>query len=196
MTREECLQFQFAYERVAMYYRRMLLVSSTQGRKSNYEKICYEINDYPELKKYWRICDEAFKYTDKVYQLKELEEYYYKTTLENQVQELPHPTTTKCCSYIVILEKEGCLKVGKTNNFNSRMKALATQYGTVRPIHTFDFDNDEDAFLMEIVLHKYFKQKYPYNFIPQDRFKNADFTLEDLIALEKSAQKIRDIEWF
>ena len=196
MTREEYMQFQFAYERVVVYYKRMLLVTTTQGRRNNYERICAEITNYPELKQYWRIYDNAYKYSDKVYHLKELEEYFYQTTFESQVKELPHPITDACCSYIVALEKANCLKVGKTNNFSTRMKALDKQYGKVRPLHTFDFDNDEDAFIMEIVLHKYFKEKYPYNFIPQDRFQNADFTLEDLIALEKSAQKIREMKWF
>lgn len=196
MTREEYMQFQFAYERVAVYYRRMLLVTTSQSRRNNYERICAEIANCPELKQYWRIYDSAYKYSDKVHHLKELEEYFYQTTFENQVKELPHPTTDACCSYIVALEKVNCLKVGKTNSFNARMKALDKQYGKVRPLHTFDFDNDEDAFIMEIVLHKYFKEKYPYNFIPQDRFQDADFTLEDLIALEKSAQKIREMKWF
>ena len=196
MTREEYLQLEFAYDRVLNYYNRMLNVSTTTGRKNNFERICIEIQKYPALEEYWKIFHEGYRYAEKVRCLKQWETSPFKTTFENQVAELPHSTTEACCSYIVVLEKEKCIKVGKTNNFNSRMKSLANQYGTVRPLHVFDFDNEEDAYIMEVVLHKYFKERYPDSFIPQDRFKDADFTLADLIALEKSAQKIREIKWF
>lgn len=101
------------------------------------------------------------------------------------------------CAYIVELEDKNQIKVGKTDNFAQRKKDLEKQYGTVNTIHLFKFEDTEDAYMMEVLLHRFFKQYYPNSrFIPQDRFENADYTLAELEMLDKVAEELKNKKWF
>jgi excinuclease UvrABC nuclease subunit len=106
-------------------------------------------------------------------------------------------TPNDCGAYIIFLKEHDMIKVGKAKNFYARVNQLRNQYGEILPIHLFTFDNEEDAYMMEIVLHKYYKEKYPNSqFIPQDRFAKAGCSLADIEILSQAARKIKQTNWF
>ena len=103
----------------------------------------------------------------------------------------------KPCAYVIILP-DGMLKVGKANNFSNRVNTISSMYSLkgITVLHTFTFDNQEDAYIMEVVLHKYYKGKEKVIFHPQDRFENATFTEEDAKNLAFAESAIKRIKWF
>ena len=103
----------------------------------------------------------------------------------------------EACAYVMYLEDHNMIKVGKTVNLKNRVSDLSKQYGSVRVLHTFGFSNEEDAFIMEVLLHKYYKKYYKEcMFCPQDRFIGADLNSTDIQILEKAAEEIRIKKWF
>lgn len=185
-----------AYDDIQTYYNRMQIVGTTSDRKSNYERICGVVDECPQIAQYWEIREEKRFYKDKVVKIQEL--VITTITIEDEV----YPTETlgnsdACCAYILLLEQCDLIKVGKAKNFKKRLASLRSQYGKITPLHLFEFDNEEDAYIMEVLLHKYYKEKYPNsNFIPQDRFGFAGLTVADLESLTKVAEKIRKEIWF
>lgn len=87
-------------------------------------------------------------------------------------------------------------KVGMTSHLTQRMNQLKKKYGTPRILALYNFDNVEDAYIMEVLLHKYFKQKNIVEFIPQDRFLGRVFFQTDLPILESVAEELRGKKWF
>lgn len=79
--------------------------------------------------------------------------------------------TKKCSSYAYIIRiDENIIKVGKTNNVDRRMYELKRQYPNICLLKSYEFTNEEDAYIFEIILHRYFKIATVNSFIPQDRF--------------------------
>lgn len=185
-----------AYDDIQTYYNRMQIAGTTNGRKSNYERICGVINECPQITQYWEIKEEKRFYKDKVVKIQEL--IITSITIENKVYSTEILSKSNaCCAYILLLEHYDLIKVGKAKNFKKRLVSLRKQYGKITPLHLFEFDNEEDAYIMEIVLHKYYKKMYPNNnFIPQDRFGFVGLTVTDLEILTKVAEKIRKEKWF
>lgn len=78
---------------------------------------------------------------------------------------------SKACSYAYVMRiDENTIKVGKTNNIDKRMYQLKNQYPNIHLLKKYDFTNEEDAYMFEIILHRYFKMATVDSFIPQDRF--------------------------
>lgn len=188
-----------AYDKIEIYYERMHSVTSTSGRRSNYEKIESIMAECPEVKEFWGLRD-SFKYTEKVVRIKSfavatrsadiIGSWLYDSSVHGYI-----PTTS--CAYIVYLEDLQMIKVGKANDFKSRVKSLSYSYGKITPLQVFEFADEEDAYLMEVLLHKYYKKHYPNStFVPQDRFENANYTLDDKRVLIKVADEIRMKYWF
>lgn len=181
------LTIEQANNEIEIYYHRMLGCTSSMGKRSNYYKIVDIIREIPEMEKYWGLAPQQLRYKDKVFK-----------RIEN-AQELAIEYTTftdLACAYIVYLEDIKMLKVGKANNFEKRLYQLNNQYGKVTPIFVFNFEDEDNAYLMEVLLHKYFKRKYPYNFIPQDRFVNAICSIKDINILKGIAEEIKNKKWF
>lgn len=144
------------------------------------------LNRYPNLTTFIKINEKERFYKNKV-RFFELWSFYYTLTKEY----------SGICAYIVELEDKNQIKVGKAKNFDRRKRELENQYGTVNTIHLFKFDDEEDAYMMEVLLHRFFKQYYPNSrFIPQDRFENADYTLTELEMLDRVAEELRNKKWF
>lgn len=190
-----------AYETIEHYYNRMLIIGTTSGRKYQYERICGVMIDCPEVRQYWEIKYGEFYYKDRVVKIQE----YTKPTVTVIDSNITLPDIfwdiecggTICCSYILYLKDLDMIKVGKAKDFKKRYKQLSREYGEVIPLHWFEFDNEEDAYIMEVILHKYYKEKYPNsNFIPQDRFGEAGLTVADLETLTQVAERIRTENWF
>ena len=102
--------------------------------------------------------------------------------------------------YLILLPNE-VLKVGKTVNFEQRMNRLSSDYGKITPLLQAEFDNEEDAYLMEVILHKYFKEKYnDCEFFPQDRFRLKENWQDELAQIEDDFYEIRNkiysLNWF
>lgn len=102
--------------------------------------------------------------------------------------------------YLILLPNE-VLKVGKTVNFEQRMNRLSSDYGKITPLLQAKFDNEEDAYLMEVILHKYFKEKYnDCEFFPQDRFRLKERWQDELAQIEDDFYEIRNkiysLNWF
>lgn len=87
-------------------------------------------------------------------------------------------------------------KVGMTSHLVQRMNQLKKKYGTPRILAVYHFDNVEDAYIMEVLLHRFFKEKNIAEFVPQDRFKGRVFFEEDKEVLERVAEEIRNKRWF
>jgi hypothetical protein len=193
----EMITIKEAYDRIEVYYERMFRVSSTSGRKYNYDAILEVMEACPAVKDYWTT-REAFNYVDKIRKIKNYKEP--RGVLAQLLEWSGQPFDNReyeACAYIVWLEDCNTLKVGKTNNMNTRLTGLRSSYGSIKLLHTFGFDNEEDAYLMEVVLHKYYKKYYKEcAFVPQDRFVGADFNSTDLQILENAAEKIRMTKWF
>jgi hypothetical protein len=184
------LSIGIAYSLIEDYYERLKRNSSTSGRKYNYNKIKDVMERCPEICRYWDTDDNANFYVDRVIHLR----YWIEP---KRVQHPIDYISCPACAYIVELEDYCLIKVGKAKNFNSRVSQLSRQYGKINPITNYYFDNEEDAYMMEVLLHKYFKEKYPNSsFIPQDRFEYIEITEEDQDNLTKIAQKIRNEIWF
>ena len=205
------MELKMAFERIEECKSRMRIVSTTSGRKYNYEQILIVMQNCPEVKEYWEIHDNAPRYYDRVVQIKALYEIEkppvkkYVSSMpvaeidysEIDVLDLMTDFNYKPCAYIVFLKDKNMIKVGKANRVSSRLNALSSRYGTVELVHAFPFENEEDAYIMEVILHKYYKENYPNSiFIPQDRFEGAGFTKHDLALLEKAAEKIRHEIWY
>lgn len=186
-----------AYDRIELCYERMERVESTNGRKYNYKQILEVMEKCPAMNDYWRIRD-VNKYVERIVKIKNYKEP--KATQEKLLEmcgESFDKRSGEAHAYVLWLEDCGMIKVGKTNNLKNRLRDLSKQYGMVKVLHVFDFSNEEDAYLMEVVLHKYYKKYYSDSvFIPQDRFLGADFNSTDRQLLEESAEKIRLMKWF
>lgn len=181
---------QEVYLEIEKYYKRMCNCSSTAGRKNNYEQIRLIISKYPDMKKYWEIRNAVY-YVDRVYCKCPLEFLTLKKYKSPKDEIL-----VKEYAYIALLDKD-TIKVGKTNNLNRRMYQLNNDYASVQLLASFEFNNTEDAFLMEVLLHKYYKAKYPKaEFLPQDRFKGAGLNEKDLENMSQMVNKIKNMEWF
>lgn len=103
------------------------------------------------------------------------------------------------CAYIVRFNSsQGIItKVGYTTNFKQRKYQLERKYGIIEPLDFYCFDNEEDGYMMEILLHKYFKEKEMKNFIPQDRFIGDVYDRkEDKPILSKVAEELKNKKWF
>lgn len=186
-----------AYDRIEVCYERMQMVESTSGRRYNYEEILMVIKDCPAMTDYWRLRD-ASRYVDRVVKVKN-----YKAPsktvdcLRDWLGESFDSRDCEACAYILYLADEDMIKVGKTVNLKKRVYDLKREYGTVQILHTFGFSNEEDAYLMEVLLHKYYKKYYKECvFCPQDRFMGADLNQTDVKILEKAAEDIRTKKWF
>ena len=189
-----------AYERVDKLYRTLNDMSSNSTLQTKcYKEICSEILNFPDLLCFWDL-RVATHPRQRVVKFKNIPLQFSST--ENKEDDF---FATPCAveieegysnAYIVELKDQNMIKVGKTNKITQRLNQLKRQYGTVKLIHNFNFNNEEDAYLMEVVLHKYFKEKYPDSFVPQDRFERAKVTKADLETLEISATKIRKMLWF
>lgn len=180
-------EIQEIYEKIELYYKRMCCVNTTGGRKYNFELINLMIKENPVMKSYWKIVDD-YRYEDRVIKIREFNALPQKQT---------KVYSKRPCAYIVYLANKDMIKVGKSSRLVTRLKELKNQYGNLALVKQFIFDNEEDAYLMEVLLHKYFKKYYPNNeFIPQDRFKGVNITKKDLETLEKTAQEIREKNWF
>lgn len=205
------MELKFAYNRIKECKNRMESVSTTSGRKYNYEQILIVMDSCPQVKDYWRVEPNARFYFDRVVQVKEFNEAQkvitkpFESTMpmaeiiapEVDILDLLTNFDYNPCAYIMYLEDLNMIKVGKSKEVNTRLGRLGSKYGKIQLLKVFPFDNEEDAYLMEVILHKYYKEKYPNSiFIPQDRFEGAGFTTEDLETLEKAAEKIRHEIWF
>lgn len=91
----------------------------------------------------------------------------------------------KSFAYVVDLGND-IIKVGKTNNMSKRIYALKNQYSQdLEVLKVYEFENEEDAYLFEVILHRYFKTLYPEDvFIPQDRFEGIMISDNDWKALD------------
>ena len=186
-----------AFNRIEVCYERMQEVTSTSGRRYNYEEIIFVMNNCPAMKDYWRI-REANKYTERVVKIKNYKEPT-KTMdkFRSWLGESFDFREYEACAYILFLEDENMIKVGKTVDLKRRVRQLTDQYGNIEVLHTFGFNNEEDAYLMEVILHKYYKKYYKdCEFCPQDRFKGAGLNNTDIQILESAAEKIRIEKWF
>ena len=72
-------------------------------------------------------------------------------------------------AYVMRIDKN-MIKVGKTNNINQRLCQLRQKYPDIYLLKSYEFKNEEDAYMFEIILHRYFKMSTANSFIPQDRF--------------------------
>ena len=184
MTKEEII----AYNKIEKYYYELKYqCSTTSTRKYRYNQIKSILNDYPNLRYYCSLRPNRQYYVERVVLLQGFSKVCYSKE-EDKGRTTP-------CAYIVMLPN-GVLKVGKTNNTQRRFYQLQNEYSMVEVLHTFPFDNEEDAYIMEVILHKYYKEKEEVTFIPNDRFENATFTEKDKIILEKVAEKIRKEKWY
>lgn len=187
------MELKEAYYRIEECYNRMRSVGTTSGRKYNYNIICDVMDSCPEVCNYWELRNARF-YDDRVIKIRT---YVEPKKPRNNAKEIKIITSAEACAYIISLEDCGQLKVGKTKNYDERMYRLEKQYGEITPMITFDFDNEEDAYLMEVILHKFFKERYPEStFVPQDRFDYIPISSRDVDILEKVAEKIRKEIWF
>lgn len=186
-----------AYERIELCYERMQSVTSTSGRKYNYEEILVVIEDCPAVKDYWRL-REANRYVDRIVKVKNYREPKSAGDyLMDWLGESFDKREFEACAYIMYLEDHAMIKVGKTIDLKGRTYDLSRKYGSVRVLHTFGFNNEEDAYLMEVLLHKYYKKYYKNcAFCPQDRFSGASLNDTDIQILESAAEKIRLEKWF
>ena len=188
-----------AYERVEELYNTLQTIKTCYIQEDCYKKIAFEILQCPDLLNFWDLKNSPY-FEKRVVLVRTLEKNIPIAENENDVEWLSifgeNIATPTSYGYIIKLNDLGMIKVGKTNNLKTRMKQLSKQYGSISIVHTFGFNNEEDAYIMEIILHKYFKEKYPNNFIPQDRFANATVTTEDIQTLENSAKKIKETNWF
>lgn len=186
-----------AFDRIELCYERMQMVDSTSGRRYNYEEILIVMKECPAMADYWRI-REANRYVDKIVKIKNYREPQSAGDyLMDWLGESFDKRDFEACAYVAWLEDYAMIKVGKTKNLNTRMSQLKGDYGKVKLLHTFGFNNEEDAYIMEVVLHKYYKKYYKEcAFIPQDRFLGADLNSTDIKILESAAEKIRLEKWF
>lgn len=140
------------------------------------------------------IAVEEFSHGSKLFTTDDIKVKCVKTTDDRPVNPRDYPGM---CAYIVELKDKKMFKVGMSCYFNRRKRELEKQYGTVNTIHLFKFDNIENAYLMEVLLHKYFKEKYPKaTFIPNDRFKGIKCTEKDLKTLDTIAKELENKIWF
>lgn len=182
-----------AYYFIDDYYNRILNpLSSTGSRRYSYSRIVEKYYDCPQMQEYWEINSSATYYENRV---KKLKDFPTRKNVEEMDWFDWYPENNPC-AYIVYLPDCEMLKVGKAKVFHKRITSLKQSYGTVIPLHLFTFEDEEDAYQMEILLHKYFKKMYPYSFVPQDRFECAVCTKEDIEILDKAADKLRKINWF
>lgn len=182
---------QHTYETIENIYNRMLNCSSTSGRNNNYETILWLLRHNPEMNEYWEHRPNEFKIVNRIRHIKKFSVKKYSISI---VQ--PKKQEKEEYAYIVLLNKD-IIKVGKTNNLNRRMSELRSQYDRVILLKDFKFNDTEDAFIMEVLLHKYYKAKYPEaEFLPQDRFKGAGLDNDDLEIMEQMAEKVRTEKWF
>lgn len=187
------LTVQNAYYFINDYYERIMNASSsTSSNRYSFSRIVEKYYDCPQMKEYWELNPSAAYYSQKIKKLKNF-------TVKVNVDELDWfdwYSSKNPCAYIVYLKDKKMIKVGKAKSFKTRIKGLQKDYGTIVPLHLFHFETEEQAYHMEIIMHSYFKEKYPYSFVPQDRFEHAFCTQEDVNALEGSAEMLRKIKWF
>lgn len=79
------------------------------------------------------------------------------------------------------------LKVGKTKNWNQRVKALYRAYKNdgvrlIKPRFFFSVNEEDDALTMENTLRKFYKNNPASTFIKNDRFKGISFDKDELLA--------------
>ncbi len=181
---------------IQVYYDRLCLCSSTSGRRSNGMKIIAILETCPELKIYWKVDDSKAHWKRKITRMRPFDEIAVEP-LEEQKHNNKNLKKSSSYAYIIQLIDTNQIKVGKTDNLNRRTRDLEKQYGDLKILKLFDFDNVEDAFLMEVLLHKYYKEKYPNStFVPQDRFTNAKYNVQDENILSQLAKEITNKKWF
>ena len=88
--------------------------------------------------------------------------------------------------YIWSKKKLMYVKIGYSCDPKRRAKEHLKKYGAteVETLKLYSFDNDDDAYTMENILRKYFKNKEGSIFIPRDRFQNVQCTKEDIDFLD------------
>lgn len=187
------MELKEALDLIDKYYERMKGCTSTAGRRNNYEAILEIFRKCPKVEKYWRHDSTQHKMVNRVVRIASYKEIF-EVKAKRQITYTSHE---KEFAYIAFLPEEQIIKVGKTCKIDRRINELKRQYQEeVILQHAFAFDNAEDAYLMEILLHKYFKTKYPDSFIPQDRFSDACCEMKDIEILIAAAEKIKEIIWF
>lgn len=178
------------YEEIERRHDRMHQVTTTSGRWYHLNIIIDLINNNPSIQEFYCIVEAHFL-VDRVQKIKDF-------CISSSVKmNKPLPTENKEYAYIIELPEQEMIKVGKTNCPTRRFYDLSKKYGLVEPIEIFEFDNTEDAFLMEVILHKYFKEIYPDSeFVPQDRFSEIGVCQKDIDILREIAIKISQMKWF
>lgn len=197
---------------VAYNYSKMIEVKTSASKKKYYQEIIKLADKTPEIEHYYfidrqRHCNRP--YNDSIIIIKDYLTGEEKISLKelNHIRQnhtpcfLTESYLSRCkesiCAYIVYLEDCDLIKVGMSNNFPRRKKELIAKYGELDVIEIFPFNNVEDAYLMEVILHKFFKEKYPNGtYIPQDRFQNVDLTQIEIYKLREIAEELRNKKWF
>lgn len=186
------MELKEAYNKIEEYYSRMCSVGTTSGRKYNYREIEYIMYLCPEVTDYWMLVDAHF-YTDRVVKIRPL----IKLTPLNYRENEPPIDSESAFAYIIKLEECNQLKVGKTKDLSRRMDDLRRRYGKISTLQLYSFDTEEEAYIMEVVLHQYYKMFYPEcDFIPQDRFMFKPLTKEDIQFFDIAAENVKKINWF
>ena len=179
------MEISVAYYEIEKYQIKLVGNYCTTTKRKYYDLIIGIVKECPEVMQFWEINPDKHFYRDRV-------------KLAKKFNGSIHAYTRGHFAYILYLKDCEMIKVGKSSRMEDRMRALEKQYGELEVLHAFEFYNTEDAYLMEVLLHKYFKEKYPFaDFIPQDRFGGeVDFTIEDLKNLELVAAEIKTKKWF
>ena len=173
-----------AHIKVARLYEKLQSsIISTNDRKKIYHQILHLLILNEKLESFWLHQPNAYRYVDKIVKIKDFDLIAKQKDAE-------------AYAYIALLVDQNLVKVGKTKRLIARQNELIDKYGTTCFLETFAFSNEEDAYIMEVLLHKYFKKQPQSIFIPQDRFDRITCSDEDLDILRKAAQKIRTIDWF
>lgn len=173
--------------RFESYVDRMKTYTSTSGRNQHGKMMIEFLDNHKELREYWEYDESKFLWIDRFIKIKD--PYDPNSYLRNNKEFRHH-------SYIVWLVKSNLIKVGKSSRLDARISELREQYGQTMLIKTFPFKSEEDAYLMEVLLHRYFKEMKDTTFFPQDRFGGVDFNKIDIKQLEMVADKVRTMHWF
>lgn len=169
---------------ITKLYDSLQSATNTQQRYEYYYMILSLLSKYPKLKEFWAHHPKSFYYVNKITKIKDFD---LKVEKQNDAT---------AYAYIALLVKQKMIKVGKTERLEARLNELNTKYGATTYLEVFSFSNVEDAYIMEVILHKYFKEQPQSIFIPQDRFDRIICSDKDLAKLRKAAQKIPAIDWF
>lgn len=110
------------------------------------------------------------------------------------------PTENRCFkpskysyAYLMITKSNNIpiLKVGKANSPNQRLTQLKKEYNRQYfLVKTWTFRTIEDAYEMEIWLHRFYKAKH-YELVGQDHFLNCIPYQEEMKILNEKAEEIK-----